>query len=344
MFPPPGSINGTEAVQDAEKSGIQRLSSHQERQEEQKAHHRHGQHTTQPNEANPRGRIDTSEERTKEIKRGMEKATGESDKLRGPSPANNRQSVATLRDRTFRHDYDRTRETHRRLGHHRGRGPLLEKDKIPQFLGNSDQGPQHRRIPKCLMPGLPHVLLGLHIGYNGRNKARGKDRRFTPHTVNKIGDGRVCVSHRLLWSTIRQYYDTRVLSSPSKAHCKALMQSLYDPDSKGGWDTDIKPSGKEDWSERFKTMMEAGRTAFHRTICPPDDRRDPWLMGFSEGSMMVYCAAIYARGRTTSGYSARTLMAKCLSSPLDGWWRTRTAPSEPALSMGRKYKGNIFLL
>ena len=162
--------------------------------------------------------------------------------------------------------------------------------------------------------------------------------------AKKIWDERVRVSHKLLWSTIRQYYDTRVLSSPSKAHCKALVQSPYDPDSKGGWDTDIKPNGKEDWPGRFKTMMEAGRTAFHRTVCPPNDQRDPGLLGFLERSMVISCITIHARGRNTGGHSARTLMAECLSTPLYSWWRTGTAPSKPALSMGRKHKGNALLL
>ena len=136
--------------------------------------------------------------------------------------------------------------------------------------------------------------------------------------VKEMEDGKLCISRRFLLSVIMAYYDPLGLVSPIIIKARAMVQRLYGPGTGGDWDTDIKPSEKEKWVKWFQAMIEVDGIAFHRTTHPPGAQGKPWLVGFSDGSLMAYCASIYMRWKTSDGYVSRILMAKCLLSPLHG--------------------------
>ena len=138
------------------------------------------------------------------------------------------------------------------------------------------------------------ITFDLTPGFNRKNKGGDKEKIFiNEEMLTKMKTGEMHVSRRFLLSIVMAYYDPLGLIGPLLLKAKVMLQKLYGPEAEVGWDTDISICDKVEWVNWLKEMLDTELVIFRRGTRPPGAIGDPWVIGFSDGSLTAYCATVY---------------------------------------------------
>ena len=158
--------------------------------------------------------------------------------------------------------------------------------------------------------------------YTAKAKSSDQVRDFTlldATQVRKIAEGSLQFTRRQALSMVIGLYNPLGLASPALVQGKLLLQRLYEPQVKAGWDADLPTEEKKLWASWFETLLLLAEATFPRSTRPTQAIGSPRLVGFGDASMVAICVALYVIWTDQQGrHHPRLLTGKCRVAPLLG--------------------------
>lgn len=150
-----------------------------------------------------------------------------------------------------------------------------------------------------------------------RNKARRQpevtledfNERFPP-TLNR----------RLILRQVNGLFDPCGFGQPYVIKLKCSLGQLFKSDTGKvvfGWDDEIPPNQYLNWRELLREMFQMEELSVPRCIRPARASGEPWLLTFTDSSIIAFGACCYARWKTEEGFRCILLVAKAKPWPID---------------------------
>ena len=147
----------------------------------------------------------------------------------------------------------------------------------------------------------------------------------------KIQEGRTMITKRMALSFVNGQYDPLGLLAPVSLKLKLRLKQLYRPERKYEWDEPLEESQQQLWRKSLAEAAAMKEVEYLRAVKPPHTKGGAWLVGFGDGSMDAYGAALYARWvvedpGASERVEVRLILGKSRVTPLTG----TTAPRSEA--------------
>ena len=153
----------------------------------------------------------------------------------------------------------------------------------------------------------------------------------TKDLLVKIQDGQMKMTKRMALSFVNGQYDPLGLLAPVSLKLKLRLKQLYRLERKYEWDEPLEEAQQKLWRESLAEAAARKEVEYLRAVRPPHAKGEPWLVGFGDGSIEAYGAAIYARWKVEEPgaeerVEVRLVLGKSRVTPLTG----TTAPRSEA--------------
>ena len=126
---------------------------------------------------------------------------------------------------------------------------------------------------------------------------QGKKRKkitttLTTADVKLLKKGEMKLTRRMVLSFVMAQFDPLGLISPLLVHAKILLRRLYGQPELS-WDDSLPMDEQVAWANYIEEAVKMPPILFKRSTKPEGAVGGPWLVGFHDGSLSAYAAAIY---------------------------------------------------
>ena len=155
----------------------------------------------------------------------------------------------------------------------------------------------------------PSITISRKRGSKAVTILEGKD-------IEAFRQGQSPLTKRTVLSFLMGNFDPLGLLTPLLVRGKILLRRLYGPDCQVGWDDALPKEEQDLWVDLLELAVKMKPINFARSVRPEQVEGDAWLIGFGDGSLTAFAAALYIRWQLKGPQSG--LPDVKLSGPLDG--------------------------
>ena len=200
----------------------------------------------------------------------------------------------------------------------------MEKSEEAEALGEKVLGVRYCAVTDKLTMKLKPVVLSPGARVRTAKLA-------TKDLLVKIQDGQMKMTKRMALSFVNGQYDPLGLLAPVSLKLKLRLKQLYRLERKYEWDKPLEEAQQKLWRESLAEAAAMKEVEYLRAVRPPHAKGEAWLVGFGDGSIEAYGAAIYARWKVEEPgaeerVEVRLVLGKSRVTPLTG----TTAPRSEA--------------
>ena len=164
-------------------------------------------------------------------------------------------------------------------------------------------------------------------------------RIMSEKMIREVKEGRMKITKRMALSFVNGQYDPLGLLAPVSLKLKLLLKQLYRPERSYEWDEPLEETQQQLWVKSLEDAAKMEEVEFLRSVRPPHAKGEAWLVGFGDGSMDAYGAAIYTRwevqaGKNDTRVEVRLVLGKSRVTPQAGTTPPR-AEAQAAVVLSR---------